>query len=870
MLKKLFLMMALLLALPLALAACQPQPEVREVTRVVTDVVTEVIEVEGEEVVVEREVTVVITEREEVVIEATPVPAAPVDRMGAWLDTVVFVEEPSQDSAISRLLARDIDLFGSSMANPVIAARVADSPTLGSIRTFGLYDELSQNPCGPEFDNGNLNPFASAGAREALNWLIDRDYVAQELYGGLAVPRYLAISPAGSDYARMADVARATEARYAHDMERAREQMAAEMEAMGAELVGGQWQYNGAPVEIILLIRTEDTRLEIGDYVANQLEDIGFATIRDYRSAGEASPIWYSGDPCLGQWHIYTGGWSATAVSRDEGGNFAYFYTDMGLPSPLWLGYQNDPAFYDVAQRLDTNDFRTLDERRELLAEAIELSLQDSYRVWVTHRAGFTPILAEISVAADLFGGVAGGGLWAATLRRGDEVGGSMRIALPSIMTEPWNPVAGSNWLFDAMLFRGIGELAVVTDPFTGLGLPNRIERAEVVVQEGLPVGQTLDWVSLEFASSIEVPDDAWADWDAVEQRWITVGELEPGRTALLKSTAYFPADLYDTVAWHDGSPLSVGDFVINMIIFFDRAKEESDNFDQARVAPFNSFMSAFKGMRIASQDPLVIEFYTDNYSLDAENSVTTWWPQYAQGSGAWHNLAPGVFADAAGDAVWSQAKASALDVDRLNYIAGETVQILKEHLDAAVEDDNAIPYAPTLGEYVTAEEAATRYQNLTEWHRTRGHFWLGTGVFFLERGFPVEGTVILQRNPNHPDSADKWARFAAAPIAEVEVDGPTRVTIGSEAVFDVFVDFEGEPYAIDDIQEVKFLVIDAEGEIAHVGEAEAVADGEWQITLTPEITGLLGAGSNRLEAIVVSRRVAMPSFDSILFVTAP
>jgi peptide/nickel transport system substrate-binding protein len=870
MLKKLFFIMALLLALPLALAACQPQPEVREVTRVVTEVQTEVIEVEGTPQVVEREVTVVVTEREVTVVEATPVPAMPVDRRGAWLDTVVFVEEPSQDSAISRLLARDLDLFGSSMANPVIAARVADSPQLRSIRTFGLYDDLTPNPCGPEFDNGNLNPFADARAREALNWLIDRDYVAQELYGGLAVPRYLAISPAGSDYARMADVARAIEAQYAHDVDRAREAIAEVMEEIGAEMSGGQWQYNGAPVEIILLIRTEDTRRQIGDYVANQLEDIGFVTVREYRTAGEASAIWYSGDPCLGQFHIYTGGWSATAVSRDEGWIFAYMYTDMGLPSPLWGAYENDPAFYEVAERLDNNDFSTLEERRELFAEALELSMRDANKVWVTHRAGFTPMQAEISVAADLFGGVAGGGLWAATLRRGDEIGGSMRIALPSIMTEPWNPVAGSNWLFDAMLFRGIGELAVVTDPFTGLGLPNRIERAEVVVQEGLPVGQTLDWVTLEFASSIEVPDDAWADWDAVEQRWITVGELEPGRTALLKSTAYFPADLYDTVAWHDGSPISVGDFVMFMIVTFDRAKEESPNFDQARVAPFNSFMGAFKGMRIVSENPLIIEHYTDNYALDAENSVTTWWPYYAQGSGAWHNVAIGNFADAEGEAVWSQAKASNLEVDRLNYIAGETVAILRAQLDRVRENDNELPYAPTMSQFVSAEEAEMRYQNLAEWHRTRGHFWLGTGVFFLERGFPVEGTVILQRNPNHPDSADRWARFAAAPIAEVEVDGPTRVTIGSEAVFDVFVDFEGEPYAVDDILQVTFLVIDAEGEIAHVGEATPVADGEWQITLTPEITGQLAAGSNRLEAIVVSRRVAMPSFDAILFVTAP
>jgi peptide/nickel transport system substrate-binding protein len=872
MFKKVLLTLVFVLALPLALAACS-EPQVMEVTRevVITETITETVTemIDGEEVVVE--VTRVVEVPADAPEAEEPDAPMPVDRTGAWLDTVVVVEEPSQDAAITRLLAGDIDIFATGIANPVIADRIAESADLNSVRSFGLYDELSFNPAGPEFEDGSLNPFAVAEIREAMNWLINRDHIAQELYGGLAIARWLPISPAGSDYARLADVARALEAQYAYDMDRAAEVIGAEMEALGAEMDGGVWTYNGDPVEITLLIRNEDTRLQIGDYVANQLEDIGFTTIRDYRTAAEASPIWYSGDPALGEWHIYTGGWSATLVSRDDGGNFAFFYTDMGLPSPLWAGYQNDPAYYELAQRLDNNDFATLDERRDMMAEALELAMRDSYRVWTSHRASETPMNANVSVASDLFAGVAGGGLWASTLRRTGEVGGSMRVALPSILTEPWNPVAGSNWLFDAMLFRGTGEQAVVFDPYTGLGLPNRIERAEVMAVEGLPIGQTLDWVDLEFVSEIVVPEDAWADWDAAEQRWLTVGEVYTDtHTALLKSTVYYPADMYDTIAWHDGSAISAADFVMFMIIQFDRAKEESAIFDASRVSPFNSFMSAFKGMRIVSEDPLVIEHYTDNYQLDAELNVTTWWPQYAQGPGAWHNIAIAVMAEADEAAVFSQAKASELEVDRFNYIAGETVAILRDYLDVAVEEGNTIPYAPTLGEYISEDAAAERYANLTEWHRTRGHFWLGTGVFYLERAFPVEGTVILQRNANHPDPSDKWDRFAAAAIPEVEVDGPNQVDIGSEAVFEVFVDFDGAPYAVDDVTEVKFLVIDADGEISHVGEATAVADGLWEIVLDAEITGALTAGSNRLEAIVVSNRVAMPSFDSILFVTSP
>jgi peptide/nickel transport system substrate-binding protein len=125
------------------------------------------------------------------------------------------------------------------------------------------------------------------------------------------------------------------------------------------------WTYEGEPVEISVLIRIEDERLAIGDYVSNQLEDIGFQVFRDYKSAADASPIWYGGDPNEGGFHIYTGGWITTVIPRDLGDNFAFFYTDMGLPSPMWQNYVNDPEFYEVADRAEQCRLHILEERAE-------------------------------------------------------------------------------------------------------------------------------------------------------------------------------------------------------------------------------------------------------------------------------------------------------------------------------------------------------------------------------------------------------------------------------------------------------------------------------------------------------------------------
>ncbi len=62
---------------------------------------------------------------------------------------------------------------------------------------------------------------------------------------------------------------------------------------------------------------------------------------------------------------------------------------------------------------------------------------------------------------------------------------------------------------------------------------------------------------------------------------------------------------------------------VMFMIMQFDPSKEASAIYDEATVPNFQTFMGAFKGWKIVSENPLVVEYYTDAYQLDAENNVT-------------------------------------------------------------------------------------------------------------------------------------------------------------------------------------------------------------------------------------------------------
>jgi peptide/nickel transport system substrate-binding protein len=790
-------------------------------------------------------------------------------RTGGWLDTIVIVQEPDSNSAVARLEAGDLDMYADDIAGEA-AFQAIESDALQTRTQYGLFDELQFNiaTC---TDENLLNPFQNQTIRQAMNFIMDRNYVAQELYNGLAVPKFTTIAEASADRARFAKEIRQLEAEWGYDMEKGREIITAEMEAMGATLENGVWTYNGQPINIINLIRNEDTRLLIGGYISTQLEDLGFQVERVERTSAELSPIWNAGDPALCEWHLYTGAWSQTAIDRESTFSFEQYYTNRVLPWPLWALYAPPAELDEASLKIFNGDFASLEERNELFRTALPLTMEYATRNWITSRTTVVPFRNEVQVTTDLAGGVSGSPLWSKTIRFTDEVGGSMNIGLPSVFTEPWNPMGGSNWVFDQMVIRGVGDFGIYTDPNTGLGILGRAERAETVVREGYPMAASSDWITLSFEPEVVVPDDAWAGWDAENQVFLTAADVyTETQTALLKSTVYYPENLFETT-WHDGSNISLADFIMVMITSFDLGDPASPYYDEALVPTRDQFLSAFKGVRIASTDPLVIETWSDAGSLDAENAVSTWWPaaSYDYSDAAWHNMAIMLRGEENGGFAFTADKAAANEIEQTNLISGPSLEVFATELATATEE-GFIPYAPTLGQYVTAEDAAARYANLAEFARRYGHYYISTGPYYLSGVFPVEGQAVLSQFAAHPDLASRYSAFSAPAFPVVEIDGPARVTIGDEAAFDIFVDVFDGPYPVDDIDAVNYLVFDSTGALVAEGVAEAAEDGVWQAVLGSDVTGGLAEGSNRLDVVVVSKLVAIPALSSYEFVTAP
>ncbi len=381
---------------------------------------------------------------------AAPAQTQPSTRRGGWLDEIDY-SVVGTDSAIAQVQAGAIDLFSFNLPSTELSALKTSG--LNYSASYGGNYSIMLNPAVFN-DTSVLNPFSDKKIREAMNWLIDRNYINQEIYGGGSLPKFFAITTNLVDYTGVVDVARGLETKYAYNLDKAKQVISGEMTTLGATAgADGKWQYKGKPVDLIFVIRNDGdlTRKPMGDYVATQLESVGFTVERDYKSSSEASPIWIGSDPADGQWNLYTAGWLNAGLTRDEGNSFQQMYapdSQQGL-SVFLDNTTIDPAFQKAADDLANHNFTSNSQRHDLMAQALEQSMQDSLQVWVVDEQVYSPYKTDVNATYDLASGIEAAAMYPYNLRFTDKVGGQMKIGTNDLFTEPWNTIGGDNWIWD-------------------------------------------------------------------------------------------------------------------------------------------------------------------------------------------------------------------------------------------------------------------------------------------------------------------------------------------------------------------------------------------------------------------------------------
>jgi peptide/nickel transport system substrate-binding protein len=277
----------------------------------------------------------------------------------------------------------------------------------------------------------------------------------------------------------------------------------------------------------------------------------------------------------------------------------------------------------------------------------------------------------------------------------------------------------------------------------------------------------------------------------------------------------------------------------------------------------------------LISESPLVFEYYTNVTALEAEDVLTSGesaralpyigtygyngWPDYP-----WHMVAIGMGVEEQNIGfTWTKAKATKVNGEWMNYLAGASLTVLEDTLDAAKADG----YRPLLAsEYASVENATERYSNLETWYNDKGHFWVASGPFYLDQVDFIAHIAVVKAFRDYQFKADRWAWLTTPPIPESSVELPEVVTgmpgnivPGVNASFTLELSSEGQMYPNDRIDFVKYLVIDSAGGVITDGDATAGAEGEWTITLDQSITTNMTEGTYTLLTIALSKDVALP-----------
>jgi peptide/nickel transport system substrate-binding protein len=738
------------------------------------------------------------------------------------------------DRAPLELEAGNMDLYLYSLRTEA-AQELQGNENIRLINAPATTLSLILNPApAPE---GRLNPFSIPEVRQAMQYLVNRDFIAQDIYGGLAQPMVTHVGPSDFDFLTVYDIDRGSGIRY--DPELGRQMITDAMTGAGAELVNGRWQFQGQPIRLTFIARTEDERRQIGELVRAELDQAGFDVSMSLQQFAPATLSVYSTDPQAFEWHIYTEGWGRGAAQRYDDGTV----NSMNAP---WLGnmpgwrevgfWQYEDAEMDeMGQRLFRGEFDSLEERNEIYRTMTQRGLDASVRVWLVNVMNSFPTTTAVE---DLTTDVVAGPRTPYSLREAS-VPGSEDVTVGHLWVwtdrTTWNPIGGFGDVYSVDIWRNLFDPAIWNHPFTGETEPFR---ATYELETAGPEG------------TLEVPSDAVL-WDAASDEWRPV---DAGSTAVSKVT--FDYSKYLQSRWHDGQPISLADAVYSIAQGFDIAYDEDKvRIETAIAATSRPYLETFKGFRILDDDRL--EVYVDYWHFD-EGSIAA----YASPSSfsmPWEILA------AMDDLVFEQRRAAYSDtaaarysVPWLSLVMSRDARLVERTLREFEREERIPEGVFEMGDrsLVSPEEAAGRYEAAQAWFDEYGHLVISNGPFYLARYDPSAQYAELRayRDDTYPFHAGDWA-FGDPPVLAISPPEVEPIGIGQDATVEVTVEGPGTIG-------LRYLLIDpAAGTVVTSGEAEpGSTPGTFSVPLTADVTGTLFPGPYRLSLAAWSDAVALVS----------
>ena len=286
-----------------------------------------------------------------------------------FFDSIKFIQYLDENTALEEVRNGNLDVYYYTISPDRLETHQAREGLQVFDSTGGSYSILV-NPAESE----KFNPFSSKEIRFALNYLVDRKLIVNELMGGYGAPIISYYSPSEPEYLTIIKELESFSFKYNPTL--ANEIITKVLKEKGAKKINEKWLMDENPIEITMFIRSDDpVRKSIGEILAVEFEKIGFAVKKDYGDLNKAFVIVYGSNPSDLKWSLYTEGWARSAFVKYDSIGLAQMYSPWfsnmpGFNDPTYWNYEND-KIDELTQKIYTGNFESSEKRSELIQEAI-------------------------------------------------------------------------------------------------------------------------------------------------------------------------------------------------------------------------------------------------------------------------------------------------------------------------------------------------------------------------------------------------------------------------------------------------------------------------------------------------------------------
>jgi peptide/nickel transport system substrate-binding protein len=747
---------------------------------------------------------------------------------GSYVKNVKFIQYLDENTALEEVRQGNLDLYYSRIPSD----RIENTKSREGLKIFestgGSYSILVNPSVSEEF-----NPFSIRDVRFALNYLVDRKLIVNELMGGYGTTMISNYGPYDPDYLSILETVESYHFRYNPAL--ANEIISKSLKDAGATKNENIWSMNGKPIQITIFIRSDDpVRKSIGEIIASELTNIGFTVKKDFGDLNKAFVVVYGSNPSDLKWNLYTEGWAGRSafVKYDSvglGQMYSPWFSNMpGFNNPAYWNYKNE-YIDSLTQRIYTGNFSSSGERAQLIQNSTVEGINESVRIFLASKFDQYVVNQNVEGVINDFGAGVPSRFTPINARTDSD---SLVIGVKQIYQGSWNPVMGLSDAYSKNIWDVVTDPAIFKHPYTGETIPIR-------------TGWHVDSAGPDGV--LAVPPDAII-WNPSTQSWEQIGK---NKTAISKVT--FDLEFSN---WHNGQKMDMNDILYSLYFTLEwgtQTGEGDKTFDTEFTPRAAQSVSTF--VAVMPIDENTIDVYVNYWHFD-EAEIADWASLWS--SMPWEIFSAMEQAVLDGKISFSRSGAVAKNVNWLSLLVPQDSKLIQSYLESFKKTQH-VP--SSLEKFIVGKsDVVSRYDASVNWIAKYNHGVISNGPFYVENYSPESRTISIKSfdDDTYPFPKGHWSEFESVKFPKItSIKAPDVVQKGSAFTADI---------KTADSTKIIYFFSNSNGKIIASGE-ENVSNQLTTITVSEEQSNLFELGANDLKVFAISDSVLRPDIYTDSFI---